>query len=76
MTYAEMFVEYKRSEAALRERIAGIGELMRKAGDTAELDSLRRRKIMLETELYDLLDVIDDICGYAGCGVRDVCRNA
>lgn len=76
MTYVNMLMEYKRSEAALRERIATIGSMMNNASEAMELDMLRRRKLLLENELYDLLDVIGDIRNYAGCGVNENCRNA
>lgn len=76
MTYVNMLMEYKRSETALRERIATIGSMMNNASEAMELDMLRRRKLLLENELYDLLDVIGDIRNYAGCGVNENCRNA
>lgn len=76
MSYVEMLMEYKRSENALRERIAQINAAIYVAKESMEIDLLRRRKAVLETELYDMLDVISDICDYAGCGVNDKCRNA
>lgn len=76
MTYVDMLMEYKRSENALRERIAQINAAISAAKESMEIDLLRRRKAVLETELYDMLDVISDICDYAGCGVNDKCRNA
>lgn len=76
MSYVEMLMEYKRSENALRERIAQINAAISAAKESMEIDLLRRRKAVLETELYDMLDVISDICDYAGCGVNDKCRNA
>ncbi|MDE6132179.1 MAG: hypothetical protein K2G04_02200 [Oscillospiraceae bacterium] len=76
MTYIEMLMEYKRSENALRERIAQINSDISKAAESMEIDLLRRRKALLENELYDLLDVISDIRDYAGCGVNEKCRNA
>lgn len=76
MSYVEMLMEYKRSENALRERIAQINAAISAAKESMEIDLLRRRKALLETELYDMLDVISDICDYAGCGVNDKCRNA
>ncbi|MDE5742161.1 MAG: hypothetical protein K2H90_06900 [Oscillospiraceae bacterium] len=76
MTYIEMLMEYKRSENALRERIAQINSDISKAAESMEIDLLRRRKSLLENELYDLLDVISDIRDYAGCGVNEKCRNA
>lgn len=71
-----MLMEYKRSENALRERIAQINAAISAAKESMEIDLLRRRKAVLEIELYDMLDVISDICDYAGCGVNDKCRNA
>lgn len=76
MSYVEMLMEYKRSENALRERIAQINAAISATKESMEIDLLRRRKAVLETELYDMLDVISDICDYAGCGVNDKCRNA
>lgn len=76
MTYVDMLMEYKRSETALRERIAQINADISAATESMEIDLLRRRKTLLETELYDMLDVISDICDYAGCGVNEKCRNA
>lgn len=76
MTYAELLLEYKRSETPLRERISALDGLMRTAVSTSELEALRRRKELLEKELYDLLDVINSICDYAGCGAEDIRRNA
>lgn len=76
MTYVDMLMEYKRSETALRERIAQINAAISKATESMEIDLLRRRKTLLEIELYDMLDVISDICNYAGCGVNDKCKNA
>lgn len=76
MTYINMLMEYKRSENALRERIGQINAAIRAANESMELDLLRRRKVLLETELYDLLDVIGDIRDYAGCGVNGQCKNA
>lgn len=76
MTYAEMLLEYKRSEALLRERITALDELTKTAGSLSELEALRQRRDLLEKELYDLLDVIGSICDYAGCGAEDICRNA
>lgn len=76
MSYVEMLMDYKRSENALRERIAQINAAISAAKESMEIDLLRRRKAVLETELYDMLDVISDICDYAGCGVNDKCRNA
>lgn len=76
MTYINMLMEYKRSENALRERIAKINAAISRSEESMEIDLLRRRKALLETELYDLLDVISDIRDYAGCGVNEKCRNA
>lgn len=76
MTYVDMLMEYKRSETALRERIAQINADISAATESMEIDLLRRRKALLETELYDMLDVISEICDYAGCGVNEKCRNA
>lgn len=76
MTYIDMLMEYKRSESALRKRIAQINASIGAASESMELDLLRRRKLLLESELYDLLDVIGDIRDYAGCGVNEQCRNA
>lgn len=76
MTYIDMLMEYKRSEAALRKRIAQINAAVSAATESMEIDLLRRRKTLLEAELYDMLDVISDICDYAGCGVNEKCRNA
>ncbi|MCM1330396.1 MAG: hypothetical protein NC253_13260 [Ruminococcus sp.] len=76
MTYINMLMEYKRSENALRERIGQINAAIHAAEASMEVDLLRRRKTLLEGELYDLLDVIGDIRDYAGCGVNEQCKNA
>lgn len=76
MTYIDMLMEYKRSEAALRNRIGQISAAIRAADASMEVDLLRRRKLLLENELYDLLDVISDIRDYAGCGVNEQCKDA
>lgn len=74
--YMKMIVEYKRSEAALRRRIAELNETLKGNLETIERDDITRRKMTLEQELYDLLDVIYSLYGYAGCGVNERCRNA
>lgn len=74
--YMKMIVEYKRSEAALRKRISELNERLKGDLETIERDDITRRKLTLEQELYDLLDVIYSLYGYAGCGVNDRCRNA
>ncbi|MGN0674439.1 MAG: hypothetical protein ACI4KG_01680 [Oscillospiraceae bacterium] len=74
--YMEMLIEYKRSEAALRERIGQINVMLKGTLETIEREDLLRRKSMLEQELYDMLDVIGEIYDYAGCGVDEQCRNA
>lgn len=76
MTYTNMLMEYKRSEAALRKRLEEIAAEMKRASDTAALEDLQRRRILLERELYDMLEVIGDIYGYIGCGVNEKCGNA
>lgn len=76
MTYIEMLMEYKRSENALRERIAQINAEISASEESMETDLLRRRKSLLENELYDMLGVISDIRDYAGCGVNEKCKNA
>lgn len=74
--YMKMIVEYKRSEAALRSRIAELNEKLKGDLETIERDDITRRKLTLEQELYDLIDVIYSLYGYAGCGVNEKCRNA
>lgn len=74
--YMKMIVEYKRSEAALRKRIAELNETLKGTLETIERDDVTRRKLTLEQELYDLLDVIYRLYDYAGCGVNERCRNA
>lgn len=74
MTYMNMLLEYKRSENALRNRIAEITDTLKGNMDTIERENLIRRKTMLQQELYDLLDVIDELYEY--CGVNGNCRNA
>lgn len=74
--YMKMIVEYKRSEADLRRRIAELNETLKGNLETIERDDITRRKLTLEQELYDLLDVIYSLYGYAGCGVNERCRNA
>lgn len=74
--YMKMLVEYKRSEAALRERIAELNEKLKSTLETIEREDIVRRKLTLEQELYDLTDVMYTLYDYAGCGVRDRCRNA
>ena len=74
--YVNMLIEYKQTEAALRERIGQLNELLKGRLDPLEREDLMRRKLMLDRELYGLLDVISVIYGYAGCGVDEKCRNA
>lgn len=74
--YVNMLIEYKQTEAALRERICQLNELLKGRLDPLEREDLMRRKLTLDQELYDLLDVISVIYGYAGCGVDEKCRNA
>ncbi len=74
--YVNMLIEYKQTEAALRERIGQLNELLKGRLDPLEREDLMRRKLTLDQELYDLLDVISVIYGYAGCGVDEKCRNA
>lgn len=74
--YMKMIVEYRRSEAALRKRIAELNETLKGTLETIERDDVTRRKLTLEQELYDLLDVIYRLYDYAGCGVNERCRNA
>lgn len=74
--YMKMIVEYRRSEAALRKRIAELNETLKGTLETIERDDVIRRKLTLEQELYDLLDVIYRLYDYAGCGVNERCRNA
>lgn len=74
--YVNMLIEYKQTEAALRERIGQLNELLKGHLGSIEREDLTRRKLTLEQELYDLLDVISVIYGYAGCGVDEKCKNA
>lgn len=74
--YMNMLVEYKRSEAALRERIAELNQKLKCTMETIEREDTLRRKLTLEQELYDILEVIYRLYDYAGCGVSDRCRNA
>lgn len=74
--YMDMIVEYKRSEAALRERIAELNKKLKCTMETIEREDTLRRKLTLEQELYDILEVIYRLYDYAGCGVNDRCRNA
>jgi len=74
--YVNMLIEYKQSEAALRERIAQLKDLLKGTLGSMEREDLMRRKLTLEQELYDLLDVISEIYVYAGCGVDEKCKNA
>ncbi|MBP1550087.1 MAG: hypothetical protein J6A05_08790 [Oscillospiraceae bacterium] len=74
--YVNMLIEYKQTEAALRERIGQLNELLKGRLDPLEREDLMRRKLTLDQELYDLLDVISVIYGYAGCGVDEKCKNA
>lgn len=74
--YMNMLVEYKRSEAALRERIAELNQKLKCTMETIEREDTLRRKLTLEQELYDILEVIYRLYDYTGCGVNDRCRNA
>lgn len=74
--YVNMLMEYKQTEAALRERIGQLNVLLKGHLGSMERDDLMRRKLILEQELYDLLDVISVIYGYAGCGEDEKCKNA
>ena len=73
--YMKMYIEYKQSEAALRERIGQLNELLKGNLGSMEREDITRRKLTLEAELYDLLDVISEIYGYA-CGVDENCKDA
>ena len=75
MTYTNMLMEYKRSEAALRERLEKISAEIRQTSDSSESEALQRRRVLLEQELYDMLEVIGDIYGYIYRG-NGKCRNA
>ena len=75
-SYVNMLMEYKQTEAALRERISQLNVLLKGNLGSMERDDLMRRKLTLEQELYDLLDVISIIYGYAGCGEDEKCKNA
>ena len=75
-SYVNMLIEYKQTEAALRERIGQLNELLKGYLDPLEREDLMRRKLTLDQELYDLLDVISVIYSYAGCGVDENCKNA
>lgn len=74
--YMKMLVEYKRSQAALRKRIAELNEKLKSTLETMEREDTVRRKLTLEQELYDLDEVMYRLYDYAGCGVSDRCRNA
>ncbi len=74
--YVNMLIQYKQTEALLRERIGQLNELLKGHLGSMEREDLTRRKLLLEHELYDLLDVISEVYGYAGCGVDEKCRNA
>ncbi len=74
--YLKMLIEYKQTEAALRRRIEELNRLLKEPMQNMEFECTAKRKSVLEQELYDLLDVIDDLYGYAGCGVNELCRNA
>ncbi len=74
--YVNMLMEYKQTEAALRERIGQLNVLLKGHLGSVEREDIMRRKLTLEQELYDLLDVISEIYIYAGCGVDEKCRNA
>lgn len=76
MTYINMLKEYKRAEIALRERMEKISSEMKDAEDSFTLETLQRRRILLEQEIYDLQDAIGYIYGYIGCGEDEKCRNA
>ena len=54
--YVNMLIEYKQTEAALRERIGQLNELLKGRLDPLEREDLMRRKLTLDQELYDLLD--------------------
>lgn len=74
--YMNMLMEYKRSEAALRERIVQLNERLKSRLETIEREELVNRKNLLEQELYDMLEVIGDIYNYIGYGEDNTCRNA
>lgn len=74
--YMNMLMEYKRSEAALRERIGQLNERLKDRLGSIEREELVHRKNLLEQELYDMLEVIGDIYNYIGCGEDNKCRNA
>lgn len=74
--YLKMLLEYKRTETALRRRIGELNAELHTLPENMEKDSLLKRKCILEQELYDLLDVMDKLYEYAGCGEAERCRNA
>ncbi len=74
--YMKMLIEYKQTEAALRKRIEELNRQLKEPMRNMELECTAQRKSVLEQELYDLLDVIDDLYDYAGCGVNELCKNA
>lgn len=76
MTYIDMLKDYKRTEKALRERMEKISAEIKEADDSFTLETLQRRRILLEQEIYDLQDAIGYIYGYIGCGEDEKCKNA
>lgn len=74
--YLKMLIEYKRTESALRKRISELTEEMKKPLEHMERENLEKRKNTLEQELYDMLEVMDKLYDYAGCGRDERCRNA
>ena len=74
MNCTEIILSYKHSEALIKNRINELSGLLKNEVDRSALEKLDMRKNALETELYDIREVIRVLNEYAGGKV--ICKDA
>ena len=74
MNCTEIILSYKHSEALIKNRINELSGLLKNEADRSALEKLDMRKNALETELYDIREVIRVLNEYAGGKV--ICKDA
>ena len=74
MNCTEIILSYKHSEALIKNRIIELSGLLKNEADRSALEKLDMRKNALETELYDIREVIRVLNEYAGGKV--ICKDA
>ena len=74
MNCTEIILSYKHSEALIKNRIIELSGLQKNEADRSALEKLDMRKNALETELYDIREVIRVLNEYAGGKV--ICKDA